>query len=82
MSEKTIKQTGQFVATSSDGREFTIYEYTEFIHAGTRGGTKILEGMKHLKTADGHSVNRNEKGEYDIPALGGLELTSNDPEAP
>lgn len=76
------KLTLTFTAQSEDGREFTIHQFINFIEAGTMDDPNaVVEGLKRLVTSEGDSVNRIEKGKYEI-VQGGIVLTSDDPEAP
>ena len=71
-----------FTAKSEDGREFTIYQFTDLVDTGTRGDPNAaVEGLKDLVTSEGDSVNRIEKGKYEIVQQG-LRLTSDDADAP
>lgn len=69
-----------FVAKDADGKEVELSVYTDFIQIPTRGGVHETPGMKSIKTAEGRSVNRLDKGKYQI--VGGQTLTSDDPKAP
>src|SRR5262245_45085028 len=65
MAVKYRKQTGSFVAKDANGNRQTIYIYTDFVDAGTRGDPHaVIAGIKSLKTASGQSVNRNDQGKY------------------
>jgi hypothetical protein len=76
------KRTGEFAAHTEDGREYTIFVFTNFIDAGTRDDPNaVVEGLKRLVTSDGDDVNRLEKGKYKVVS-GGIELSSDDPDAP
>ncbi len=56
------KKTGEFTVQGDDGRKFVIYEYTDFV----RAGSKVLEGQKTLRTAEGLFVTQIEDGVYEI----------------
>ena len=77
-----LRQTGSFVATSEDGEEYTIHEFTKFIDVGTRRDpTRQIRGLRELRTEDGRAVNHLEKGRYEIVQTGQI-LMSDDPDAP
>jgi hypothetical protein len=81
MSKIITKQTGSFTAKTADGRNITIYIFTNFIEVATRGaGSQQVENLKSLRTANGEHVNRVEKGKY-VTVESGRELTSDDPDA-
>lgn len=76
------RQTGSFVATGDDGREYTVYIYTEFVDAGSRRNPRaVVQGLKELRTSDGMAVNRLQKGEYQIEETG-VVLRSDSADAP
>lgn len=76
------KHTLTFSAKSGDGQEFTIYEFTQLLDVGTFGNPDaVIEGLKRLETSEGQSVNRLEKGKYEIVALS-LIIISDDKNAP
>ncbi len=82
MGHATIKQTGKFTASGSDGRAYTVYIYTNYIDTGNFiDPNAFVEGLKELRTSDGLAVNRHKKGEYEIVQTGVL-LKSNSVEAP
>jgi hypothetical protein len=56
--------------------------YTEFHKVEhLLGSEPDIEGLKQIETEDGHSVNRLERGRYEIVVTGQI-LTSDDPAAP
>ena len=76
------KRTCTFTARTADGRAATIHEFTNYEERASYGNpTELVVGMKHLKTADGLSVNRVGQGEYVIVTTG-VTLRSDDPAAP
>jgi hypothetical protein len=81
MDRKYPKETNRFQARDDNGTPFTIIEFTEFIEASSRAGTETVPGMKSLKTTSGHSVNRVDKGKFQVAVLG-LALHSDDAETP
>jgi hypothetical protein len=64
------RQTGIFTAHGDDNRSYTIFEYTDFIDAGSHDTTAKLQGLKELRTSDGVPVNFIEPGVYKIVATG------------
>ena len=76
------KKTHTFTARGEDGREVTLYEYTEVVPAPTMGDPDAtLDGMPSYKTEDGESVNSNGNGIYEI-VNSGEKLTSDYSGAP
>jgi hypothetical protein len=76
------KRTGSFRATGSDGRQYTVYIYTDFIDIGSfQNPNAVVEGLKELRTSDGMPVNRLQQGEYEIVQTG-IVLRSSSPAAP
>ena len=76
------RRTGAFTARSDDGRQYTIYIYTEYTNAGSRDDPHaVLEGLKELVLSDGSPVNRRDKGVYEIVGTG-ITLRSDSPDAP
>lgn len=79
---KTTRRTAIIEALGTDGEEYTIYEYTEFIENVTHSeGRSEMAGLKELRTSDGYSVNYVSKGQYKIVQTGML-LRSDSPDAP
>ena len=76
-----IDKRGSFKAFDGTGREHVIYKTTEVLIIGPMGqpGSE-LDNISYLKTANGRTVNRKEKGKY-VFLDDGTELTSNDPNA-
>jgi len=82
MSRKETRHVGTFSAVAKDGTEFEISEFQTFIECKTFDGTEWVAGMKQLRTSDGESVNRIEKGKYEVLQVFGLiAVTSDDPNA-
>ena len=76
------RKVGQFIATDENGRRYTILIYTNIKKAGTVENPSVeVEGMEELKTYEGMSVNRLEKGKYQI-AQTGIIIWSDLPDAP
>ena len=72
---------GQFIATDENGRRYTILIFTNVIKAGTLENPSMeVEGMEELKTFEGMTVNRLEKGKYQI-AQTGIIIQSDSPNA-
>ena len=75
------KQTGSFRAIGNDGRQYTVYIYTDFNDAGTfEDPNAVVQGLKELRTSDGMHINRRQQGEYEIVQTG-VVLRSSSPEA-
>jgi hypothetical protein len=65
------RHTGIFTARGDDSCRYTIYEYTEFIDAGSQDDPYAeITGLKELRTSDGMPVNFIEAGIYKIVATG------------
>lgn len=67
------KRTGSFGVTGTDGRQYTVYIYADFIEG--------LECLKELWTSDGMPVHYRKQGEYEIVQTG-VVLRSSSPNAP
>jgi hypothetical protein len=77
-----LRQTGHFVGTGEDGRQYTIEVYTNFIKRATFGNPNAeVAGMTKLRTSDGLEVERQEKGVYRIVQTS-VVVRSNGPDAP
>lgn len=79
---KRLEHTNTLEATSDGGDTYTIFEFTTIHEIRSSSGYSEVPGLKELRTADGHAVNRREKGVYEIVNLGGLVVRSSDPNAP
>jgi len=82
MSKKVTEHTGTFAAHSEDGREFTVFIFTEYHEGHTSDGAYRTEGLKKLRTSDGDAVNRTAEGKYRIVGVEELDIFSEDPNAP
>jgi len=52
------RQTGRFVAIGDDGRQYTVFVYTNFIDAVTfENPNAVIEGLNEFRTADGLAIN-------------------------
>ena len=72
----------EFTSTAEDGSEHVLYVYQDFRDAGTRSEPSAqVPGLKRIATADGLSVNRLGKGEYEV-VQSGVILRSRDSDAP
>lgn len=62
------RRTGTFTARGEDNRNYTIYEYTDFIDVGSLGdnSNQPVVGSKELRTSDGMAVIQIEHGVYKI----------------
>lgn len=79
---KDIRHTGSFRAVSENGTEHMVHVFVEILDASSHDDPDgELEGLKTLPTADGHFVNRLEKGRYQIVETGEI-LLSSDENAP
>ena len=78
---KETEHTGSFTAKDEDGNEYELHIYTTFVKWGTFSGQKSEEGDQYIQTSGGGSVNRIEKGKYQLVRTGRM-LTSDDPNAP
>lgn len=76
------KRTGSFVAKGDDGREYTLYIYTEYARADAQGESpSVTEGTQRLVTSNGDPVNVISSGVYYLPG-DGVTIRSDDPKAP
>ena len=76
------RKISQFIATDENGRRYTILIFTNIIKAGTFENPSMeVEGMKELRTFEGMTVNRLEKGKYQIVKTG-IIVQSDSPDAP
>ena len=72
MARKKIERTRSFVATGTDGRTYTVIEYTEFIDATSTESTQKewVPGLKSYKLRDGDPVNALPDGQFEIARTG------------
>lgn len=70
----------QFAARGDDGNSYDIHVYGHRINTSTLAGPSSIEGLPELRTSDGFSVNRLDRGRYTIVQTGVM-LESNDPNA-
>jgi hypothetical protein len=70
--KKQIRKTGGFVALGSDGNNYTVVEYTEFLDATTISDTQTqwVPGMKILKLENGEHVNPVDGGGFEVVRTG------------
>jgi hypothetical protein len=68
-----------FQAVGSDGRKYTITIHADAPTAENPNAEE--DGTISLRTSDGHRVRRMSQGKYQITNTG-VDLTSDDPEAP
>ncbi len=65
------KKTNEFKTQSPDGKTVMIYEFTEFLDAGSfEKPNARVEGLKSFHTADGKHVNFIGESEYKIVETG------------
>ena len=83
-----MQQVGSFPAVDNDGNKYTVNMYRKIIdnpdHASSVP-TQTLGRLTELRTSDGRSVKRIDKGSYEIIGLLGnptTRITSGDPNAP
>ena len=78
-----MKRIGSFKAIGDDGRQYTVFIYTDIVDAGTfKQPNAVAEaGANELRTAGGKIVRYIQKGEYEILETE-LVLRSITPEAP
>lgn len=79
---KAVRHKSSFNAVDDEGRTHVLRECVDIIDAGTLGDPNAEEeGMKSIITSDGGSVNRLDKGHYQVVGTG-QHLFSDDPNAP
>lgn len=76
MAIKSRKQVRAFIAKADDGTLFNLSEWVTVTE-----GEQAIEGPSEFLTAGGHYVDRISKGHYRIMP-NGMELSSDDPDAP
>jgi len=66
-------KTAEFKARTAEGKTVIIYEFTEYLDAGTyENPNKKIEGLKSYCTFDGNHVNSIGKNRYEIVETGQL----------
>ena len=75
------KQTGSFKAKDPNGKEVTIYEFTQFKWVEDRGGGDWNPISRMLRTESGERVNPQDDGTYETAGWPAVDLTSDDPKA-
>jgi hypothetical protein len=79
---KEIRHKSSFPAQDREGKTHRLKVFVEILDVGTLGNPNAeIEGRMSIKTRDGDSVNRLDKGKYEIVQSGAI-LTSDAPEAP
>lgn len=70
--KKQIRKTGGFVARGSDGKNYTVVEYTVFLDVTTISDTQTQwsPGMKILKLENGEHVNPVDGGGFVVARTG------------
>ena len=76
-----MRHLGAFTAQGSDGHRYTVNIYAEFIRVAAPEGSGEVEGVQHLRLADGRPVTRLARGEYAIDGAG-VTLRSHAADAP
>ena len=80
---KRVELVREFAATSSHGRRYRLQHFRDILDVGTHDNPAAeLPGLEAIKTVDGRSVNRLEKGKYEIVDYPSVVVTSADPMAP
>ena len=78
---KRVEHRRSFKAIAEDGTRHIIEVYVTVLDAGTLENPHgTVDGLKTLRTRNGQSVNRLDKGRYQIVSTREI-LTSDDPEA-
>ena len=80
----TTRNEGSFVATDSEGNEYTITIYREMIDTTTNSSkvrTQTPAAIATLRTSDGRYVNYIRKGSYEIVDSSMISITSDAPNA-
>lgn len=76
------RKTESIKAKGDDGRQYTIYIYTDLLDASSfENPNAVTEGVKELRTSDGMVVNLLQKGVYQIVQTG-VVVRSSSPDAP
>jgi hypothetical protein len=65
-----MRHTGAFTAHGSDGRQYTVNVYIDYVSIGPPGGSAEFEGVQHLRLGDGRPVVRTGDGVYEVPGAG------------
>ena len=69
--QNRVKETNRYVASGSDGKSYSVIEYTEFLNTSTLlDSSSWTPGMKSLKLANGDHVNKVSDGKYQIVRTG------------
>jgi hypothetical protein len=70
--KKQVRKTGGFVARGSDGKSYTIVEYTEFLDVTTISDatTQWSQGMRIMKLENGEHVNPVDGGGFEVASTG------------
>ncbi len=76
-----LRHMGAFTARGSDGHQYTVNIYIDYIRVGPLGESAEVEGVRHLRLPDGRRVDRIRQGEYEV-AGAGLILHSDAADAP
>ena len=64
------RKTDEFFVITDSGQKYMVYEYTNFIDAGSFENPKAtIHGLKEFRTSDGMAVNFVEEGIYKIVPL-------------
>ena len=81
MSGRTEKNR-TFTASSEDGREFIISQYTDYVDCYTLEALSMIPQETYFRTSTGEEVSRIERGVYEIVFLDHLRVISSDEQAP
>lgn len=76
--QKRVEETNRYVAQGSDGKSYTVVEFTEFLNTSTQNKVSWSPGMKSLQLLNGEPVNKVGEGKYET-ALTGVTLAFSGP---
>ena len=63
---KKHKRTDEFTATSTNGKQFTIYQYTRYVDTkGVKNAPEIIDSI-YYETSDSEKVNHVKGDEYEM----------------
>lgn len=67
-----IRKTGGFVARGSDGKNYVVIEFTEFVDGTTISDTQTqwVPGIKIMKLENGDHVNPVDSGGFEVVRTG------------
>ena len=63
---KKHKRTDEFTATSTKGKQFTIYQYTRYVDTkGVKNAPEVIDSI-YYETSEGEKVNHLTADEYEM----------------